>query len=186
MPGGKEPNTRAKRSILAGARPDTNFYDASGTAAAGGFAQESAISGIWKAQKTDDESATSSGDAAAAAAASQSAGVEWRCSVEGKPWVRIPLAHDQERRAVAAGVGVGVGGQAAALLVSVTTAAVRHEIEGFGGCFNEKGWDALSVLDAAARTAVMQAMFGEQGLRWGLNRMPIGSSDFSDSYCLGC
>ena len=120
----------------------------------------------------------------AAAAAIQSAGVEWRCSVEGKPWIRIPLAHDQERRAVAA--AAGVGGQAAALLVNVTTTAVRHEIEGFGGCFNEKGWDALSVLDAAARTAVMQAMFGEQGLRWGLNRMPIGSSDFSDSYCLGC
>ena len=28
----------------------------------------------------------------------------------------------------------------------------------------------------------MQNLFGEQGLRWGLNRMPIGSSDFSDSY----
>ena len=28
----------------------------------------------------------------------------------------------------------------------------------------------------------MQSLFGEQGLRYGLNRMPIGSSDFSDSY----
>ena len=50
------------------------------------------------------------------------------------------------------------------------------------GCFNEKGWDALSALSDAQRDTVMQDMFSSSGLRWGLNRMPIGSSDFADNY----
>jgi glucosylceramidase len=66
--------------------------------------------------------------------------------------------------------------------VNTSAAAGTHPIEGFGGCFNEKGWDALAVLEAPARTAVLESLFGAEGLRWGLNRMPVGSSDFADSY----
>ena len=29
---------------------------------------------------------------------------------------------------------------------------------------------------------MIEAMFGQNGLRWSINRMPIGSSDFADSY----
>jgi glucosylceramidase len=64
----------------------------------------------------------------------------------------------------------------------VNTSDVRHSIEGFGGCFNEKGWDALSVLSSAQRTKVLVDLFSPTGLRWGFNRMPIGSSDFADNY----
>eukprot|EP00729_Bicosta_minor_P025610 gene25610-13212_t len=86
---------------------------------------------------------------------------------------------------MAAAASAAVGASAAspsaspaqtALVIDVNTSAVQHEIEGFGGCFNEKGWDALAVLDAEAKTAVMQNLFGRHGLR------PIGSSDFADSY----
>jgi hypothetical protein len=63
-----------------------------------------------------------------------------------------------------------------------TSSGALHQMEGFGGCFNEKGWDALSVLTATQRATVMAALFGPDGLRWGINRMPIGSSDFADSY----
>lgn len=54
------------------------------------------------------------------------------------------------------------------------------------GCFNEKGWDALSVLSDAQKDTVMQDLFSANGLRWGLNRMPIGSSDFVSRIGLGC
>jgi hypothetical protein len=66
--------------------------------------------------------------------------------------------------------------------LTVSTSDVLHQMDGFGGCFNEKGWDALSALSEAQRTKVMEAMFGSDGLRWGINRMPIGSSDFADNY----
>merc|ERR1719272_2315025 len=102
--------------------------------------------------------------------------VEWRCSVEEKTWQLLPLPKQQQQQQQQQ------EHQAASLVVNVNTSAVRHEIEGFGGCFNEKGWDALSVLDDQAKSTVMQNLFGKKGLRWALNRMPIGSSDFSDSY----
>ena len=70
----------------------------------------------------------------------------------------------------------------APLGLAINTSATRQTMEGFGGCFNEKGWDALSVLNASARAQVMRDIFGEGGLRYTINRMPIGSSDFADSY----
>jgi hypothetical protein len=36
---------------------------------------------------------------------------------------------------------------------------VRQAMEGFGGCFNEKGWDALLTLNQTARDSVMRALF---------------------------
>ena len=68
------------------------------------------------------------------------------------------------------------------LHLTINTSATAQTMDGFGGCFNEKGWDALSALNATARADVMRAMFGKEGLRWGINRMPIGSSDFADGY----
>jgi glucosylceramidase len=55
-------------------------------------------------------------------------------------------------------------------------------IEGFGGCFNEKGWNALSVLSAAGRDSVMRALFDTSGCNFTVCRMPIGSNDFADNY----
>jgi O-glycosyl hydrolase len=69
-----------------------------------------------------------------------------------------------------------------ALRIAVNTSRNGHTMEGFGGCFNEKGWEALAVLSEAGRAEVLTAMFGREGLRWGINRMPVGSSDFADSY----
>ena len=70
----------------------------------------------------------------------------------------------------------------APLNISVNTSQASHTMEGFGGCFNEKGWDALAALDSDARAEVLEDLFGASGLRWSVNRMPLGSSDFADSY----
>lgn len=61
----------------------------------------------------------------------------------------------------------------------------RQIIDGFGGCFNEHGWQALSILPAPARDEVIRALFGPEGADFNLARIPIGSSDFAlDAYSL--
>ncbi len=52
--------------------------------------------------------------------------------------------------------------------------------EGWGGCFNELGWIALSALPAARRDAVLRALFDPRdGCRFGLCRVPVGASDYA-------
>lgn len=109
---------------------------------------------------------------AAAPADTTSPGVEWRCSVEEDTWQLLPLRESNSDMATAASAAVVASAASpaaspaqTALVIDVNTSAVQHEIEGFGGCFNEKGWDALAVLDAEAKTAVMQNLFGRHGLR---------------------
>jgi glucosylceramidase len=52
---------------------------------------------------------------------------------------------------------------------------------GFGGCFNELGWDALGVLPDGDRNAVLAALFGPEGdgCRFNMGRVPIGASDYA-------
>ena len=61
----------------------------------------------------------------------------------------------------------------------------RQAIRGFGGAFNEQGWDALLALQEKDRDAVMRYIFSpeEANLSWG--RIPIGASDYAmDRYTL--
>jgi glucosylceramidase len=60
--------------------------------------------------------------------------------------------------------------------------AVGPALEGFGGAFNEKGWEALGRLKPAEREKALRRIFlpGE-GLSLGLCRIPIGSSDYAFS-----
>lgn len=59
------------------------------------------------------------------------------------------------------------------------TGATDQTWEGWGGCFNELGWIALSALPARRRQAVLQALFDpREGCRFGLCRLPIGASDY--------
>jgi glucosylceramidase len=62
----------------------------------------------------------------------------------------------------------------------------RQTIEGFGGCFNEKGWEALSVLNREERRTVMQRIFDPaEGLRFTVCRVPVGANDYAlDRYTL--
>jgi glucosylceramidase len=55
----------------------------------------------------------------------------------------------------------------------------KQRIEGFGGAFTEKGWEALSALPPARRDAAMAALFGAEGAAFSLCRTPIGANDIS-------
>ncbi len=70
--------------------------------------------------------------------------------------------------------------------VTVNASKTYQTWHGFGGTFNEKGWEALSVLSDADRARAMQLLFDVEdgaGFTWG--RIPIGASDYaSDRYTL--
>lgn len=51
--------------------------------------------------------------------------------------------------------------------------------EGFGACFNEMGWDAISLLPRADQDAIFAELFGDAGMGFALCRMPIGANDFA-------
>jgi len=55
-----------------------------------------------------------------------------------------------------------------------------QRVEGFGGCFNEYGWQALSWLGEAERRVVLNQIFDpEDGLRFNFCRVPIGANDYA-------
>ncbi len=67
----------------------------------------------------------------------------------------------------------------------VSSKTKYQTIRGWGGCFNEKGWEALSKLPAPAQNQVLDQLFDpKDGCRFNLCRLPIGQSDYTvnDSY----
>ena len=53
-------------------------------------------------------------------------------------------------------------------------------LAGFGGAFNEKGWEALAYLSEADRAAVLASLFSPGlGMSLTFNRLPIGANDYS-------
>jgi glucosylceramidase len=63
--------------------------------------------------------------------------------------------------------------------VTVNESQPKQKWIGFGGCFNEKGWEALQNLSASDRSKAMKLLFDKKdglGLEWG--RIPIGASDY--------
>jgi glucosylceramidase len=53
-----------------------------------------------------------------------------------------------------------------------------QEWEGFGGCFNEKGWGVLT--SSALQSQAIDLLFGANGAHFVLGRIPIGASDYAD------
>lgn len=49
----------------------------------------------------------------------------------------------------------------------------------FGGCFNERGWEATADLTDKEREDIIYSLFGEDGLNLTTGRMALGNSDFS-------
>jgi glucosylceramidase len=69
--------------------------------------------------------------------------------------------------------------------VTVNDASAAQTWEGFGGAFNELGWSYLSMLSQSDRDLAMQLLFGPEGTRFALGRIPMGASDYAtDRYTL--
>lgn len=70
--------------------------------------------------------------------------------------------------------------------ISIYTDSLLQNMDGFGGTFNELGWDALQVLPANKQTEIMQSLFGSSGINFSMARTPIGASDYALSYYSYC
>ena len=65
--------------------------------------------------------------------------------------------------------------------VDLDTTAKLQVIDGFGGAFNEMGWNVLQHLSASSADSVIRSLFDTtNGCKFNICRMPIGASD----YCL--
>jgi glucosylceramidase len=60
--------------------------------------------------------------------------------------------------------------------VSDTT---KQVFTGFGGSFNEEGWQVLSQLTPAEQTKALELLFGADGAHFVYGRIPIGASDYA-------
>jgi glucosylceramidase len=75
-----------------------------------------------------------------------------------------------------------VGMHAAAAQTLSFDGVVTADFKGFGGCFNELGWKALAHLGDNARNEVLAALFSSSGCDFNYCRLPIGASDYSESW----
>ena len=105
----------------------------------------------------------------AAEAADNAGGVEWVATTRKEAW-RRPVR----------GATVGPFKGWLAMDVMLLEDTRFQTIEGFGACFNELGWKALSRMPEPARQAMMRELFAPGvGLNLNLCRMPIGANDFA-------
>ena len=98
-------------------------------------------------------------------------------------WISSSPEKVWEVRAIADLVKANTGD---AIDFEVFPAAVEQKIDGFGGCFNELGWDALNVLKPAQRAQILKDIFDPRsGCKFSICRMPIGANDYAvDWYSL--
>jgi glucosylceramidase len=67
--------------------------------------------------------------------------------------------------------------------VNVDKNTTYQRWDGFGGCFNEMGWDALSVVSADDVANAMKLLFDPQnGANFAYGRLPLGASDYAMSW----
>jgi len=95
--------------------------------------------------------------------------VEWISTTNSKLWVKNQI-------------------KLAKLSNSTIDATIIQEvkeqtIDGFGACFNELGWTALSVLNEQGRETILKSLFDpKEGLKLNICRMPVGANDYARDY----
>jgi glucosylceramidase len=95
----------------------------------------------------------------------------WICSTNSQRWVDKGTLQSAS------------GKKSSGRQIEITENAFRQEIDGWGGCFNELEWEALSALGTNERDAVIAALFDTvTGCALNLCRMPIGANDYAQGY----
>jgi glucosylceramidase len=96
---------------------------------------------------------------------SMAAPAHWISSTEGAPWKEMPVS----AAAPAAGEPI----------LKLDPHTTFQTMDGFGGCFNDLGWQALLALPPQARQSALALLFDPGQANFTLCRMPIGANDFS-------
>ncbi len=64
--------------------------------------------------------------------------------------------------------------------VLIQSTNLQQVIDGFGGCFNELGWEALNLLQQSEKEQIIKNIFDSiTGCNFNICRMPIGANDYS-------
>lgn len=93
--------------------------------------------------------------------------IEWVSTTNDRPWVVNQPASITKEVSPKANV-------------IIRTDQTRQKVDGFGGCFNELGWDALKVLSQTEKDAILKSLFDTvSGCRFNICRMPIGANDYA-------
>jgi len=146
----------SRRGFLAGAAS----LHATARWAASGLAAPAAVWPTSQAQPSNDPSSSANESAQATALATP----YWVSSTQTQPWVVRPLERGPAEGHIA---------------VSVRPEKRHQIIEGFGACFNELGWVALSRLSNSERARIFEELFSPAGAALNICRMPIGANDFA-------
>lgn len=96
--------------------------------------------------------------------------VEWTSSTEQEKWVQQKGINFQPSKPTT---------QAE---ITIYTSDKLQQIDGFGGCFNEIGWEALLSITPAEREKIMKELFTPAGANFSICRMPVAANDYSLSY----
>lgn len=93
--------------------------------------------------------------------------IEWVSSTNDQQWVSRTGAY------------VSMGSFDSSAIV-IQTDSTRQIIDGFGGCFNELGWQALQSLTVENMREVSKNLFDmHTGCKFTICRMPIGANDYA-------
>jgi glucosylceramidase len=91
--------------------------------------------------------------------------IRWISTTQSEPWKMMQVA-----------VSAPPSG---APVIKLDPSTTYQTMDGFGGCFNDLGWQALLALQPPAREAALALLFDPGQANFTLCRMPIGANDFS-------
>ncbi|MDC0584196.1 beta-glycosidase [Bacteroidales bacterium] len=95
-----------------------------------------------------------------------------------QPKVNLVSTTPEDKWTVTENIEYGSDSKSADVVIDRTKTA--QTIEGFGACFNELGWDALSVLSSEDKHDIFNELFTpEVGANFKVCRMPVAANDFS-------
>jgi glucosylceramidase len=92
-----------------------------------------------------------------------SSGIRWICSTEKSRWQELATTN----------------ATAATNAIKLDPKTTFQMMDGFGGCFNELGWEALQAIPPERAEAALKELFSSHGANFTLGRAPIGANDFS-------
>ncbi|HET7734009.1 MAG TPA: glycoside hydrolase family 30 beta sandwich domain-containing protein [Paludibacter sp.] len=96
--------------------------------------------------------------------------VQWTSSTEQEKWIQQKGLNFQSSK------------PAGQVDITINPTEKLQQIDGFGGCFNEIGWEALLSITPAEREKILKELFTPAGANFSICRMPVAANDYSLSY----
>ena len=93
---------------------------------------------------------------------------EWYSTTEKAPWVKESKFSFRDK--------------SVPTLIEIRPSEEFQTMTGFGGCFNEEGWEALKLVSQKEQNEIFSNLFSSQGANFSYNRFPIGASDYAKDF----